>query len=267
MKGLIIDEPWIGLILKGEKIWEMRKTACHHRGPVALIRKGSGAVVGTAKVIESLPAIETREAYSAAERHHRIPFARQGTAFDDGWRTPWVLSNAQALPKPVPYKHPYGAVIWVNLDNDVIAAIQSRETADGPATGTGSVAAIQHPLAASSPSPQVHSHLDREQRGAVRVVRVTGGNLRNNHIYLPLDFFPKDAIGGSNQSELAARTIAVRFVPGQTVETDIDGTKRILRARSPVADFFARSGMKDGDAVRIAGVSPYRYEITKVEDA
>ena len=29
MKGLIIDEPWIGLILQGKKTWEMRKTACH----------------------------------------------------------------------------------------------------------------------------------------------------------------------------------------------------------------------------------------------
>ncbi|MER8599362.1 hypothetical protein NKH09_15940 [Mesorhizobium sp. M1339] len=266
MKGLIIDEPWIGLILKDEKIWEMRKTACHHRGPIALIRKGSGAVVGTAEVAGSLPAIETREAYAAAEQHHRIPLARQETAFDDGWRTPWVLSNAQTLPKPVPYMHPYGAVIWVNLNNDVIAAIRS-ETADRPATDPVSVAAIQHPVPVSAPRSQARSHLHAKQPGSVRLVRVTGGNLRNNHVYLPLDFSPKDAIGGSNKTELAERTIAVTFVPGQTVETDIDGTKRILRARSPVADFFARAGMNDGDRLRIARVEPYRYEIVKVEDA
>ncbi|MER9240677.1 hypothetical protein [Mesorhizobium sp. M0633] len=267
MKGLIIDEPWIGLILKGEKIWEMRKTACHHRGPVALIRKGSGAVVGTAEVAGSLPSIETRDAYAAAEQHHRIPLARQEIAFDDGWRTPWVLSNAQALPKPVPYKHPYGAVIWVNLRDDVVAAIRPDDAADKPAASTLSVIAAQHPVAARAPRPQLRPHLDRGQTGSVRLVRVTGGNLRNNHLYLPLDFFPKDAIGGSNKSELAKRTISIAFVPGQRVETDIDGTKRILRARSPVADFFARTGMKDGDAVRIARVEPYRYEIAKVEDA
>jgi ASCH domain-containing protein len=51
MKGLIIDEPWISLILQGEKIWEMRKTACHHRGRIALIRKGSGQVVGIAALL------------------------------------------------------------------------------------------------------------------------------------------------------------------------------------------------------------------------
>lgn len=31
----------------------------------------------------------------------------------------WVLKNAQRLPKPVPYKHPSGAVIWVNLEFEV----------------------------------------------------------------------------------------------------------------------------------------------------
>jgi hypothetical protein len=53
VKGLIIDEPWIGLILLGNKTWEMRKTACHHRGRIALIRKGSGRIVGTADLIEA----------------------------------------------------------------------------------------------------------------------------------------------------------------------------------------------------------------------
>jgi hypothetical protein len=51
VKGLIIDEPWIGLILSGQKTWEMRKTACHHRGSIALIRKGSGQVVGRAEYL------------------------------------------------------------------------------------------------------------------------------------------------------------------------------------------------------------------------
>ena len=62
-----------------------------------------------------------------------------------------------------------------------------------------------------------------------RDVTVTSGNLRNEHIYLPLDFFPADAIGGSNKSETASRTITVIFRPGGTIQTDIDGTKRILR--------------------------------------
>src|SRR5882724_4451059 len=60
MKALVIDEPWITAILKGDKTWEMRKKNCKIRGEIALIRKGSGLVVGTAHVVDSRPLIATR---------------------------------------------------------------------------------------------------------------------------------------------------------------------------------------------------------------
>jgi hypothetical protein len=126
MKGLIIDEPWIGLILLGKKSWEMRKTACHHRGRIALIRKGSGRIVGRADVVDSLQSLDTTETYARAEPQHRIPVGRQELAFKDGWRTPWVLANAHALDASVPYKHPSGAVIWVNLDPEVQIVVEAQ---------------------------------------------------------------------------------------------------------------------------------------------
>lgn len=131
MKGLIIDEPWIGLILSGHKTWEMRKTACHHRDPIALIRKGSGQVVGIAKIADSLPSIEDANEYARAESQHRIPPNRQPAAFGDGWRTPWVLRDVQPLAEPIAYAHPNGAVIWVNLDDDVSAAIEAQSSRRG----------------------------------------------------------------------------------------------------------------------------------------
>jgi len=126
VKGLIVDEPWIGLILSGSKTWEMRKTASHHRGQIALIRKGSGQVVGTAEMVDSLPSIENSNDYAGAEHEHRIPPSRQAQAFLDGWRTPWVLRNARRFANPIPYDHPNGAVIWVNLDDSVSNAIQAQ---------------------------------------------------------------------------------------------------------------------------------------------
>lgn len=48
MDALVIAEPWIGLILDGSKTWEMRSRATRKRGRIALIRKGSGQVVGVA---------------------------------------------------------------------------------------------------------------------------------------------------------------------------------------------------------------------------
>jgi hypothetical protein len=42
----------------------------------------------------------------------------------------WVLQNARRLSEPVPYSHPYGAVIWVNLtpavENVVLQQVGQR---------------------------------------------------------------------------------------------------------------------------------------------
>ena len=88
MKALIIDEPWISAILRGEKTWEMRKTGCKLRGPIALIKKGAGRVIGVAEVTDCLPPLGTLEAYASAERFHRVPPLEQEPSFAGGWRTP-----------------------------------------------------------------------------------------------------------------------------------------------------------------------------------
>jgi ASCH domain len=268
MKGLIIDEPWIGLILLGNKTWEMRKTACHHRGRIALIRKGSGRIVGTADVIDSLPSLDTTEVYARAEPQHRIPASRQEQAFTDGWRTPWVLANARAVGSPVRYKHPSGAVIWVNLDPEVKMAVEAQGGFAVPSLKAWRPQTVTLPETTETPlrfrdetseRPKDNSTLP----GTVRILSITGGNIRNNHIYLPLDFFPHNAIGGSNSSETASHTISVTFSPGEMVETDIDRTKRILRTRSPVGDFFKRAGVSEGDCLRLSKTGPYSFEISK----
>lgn len=265
MKALIVDEPWIGLILRGEKIWEMRKTGCSHRGPIALIRKGSGTVVGVAEVANSLPEIGSLDAYARAEPQHRIPPERQAQAFRDGWRTPWVLANVRVLPKPVPYRHPNGAVIWVNLDEDVAAKVESQ-------LGAGSPLPREPRLGASYNSPPVPGTPTESSRtagatatpaGTVREVVVTGGNLRNSHLYLPLAFFPDDVIGGPNRASAASRGLTAVFRPGATIRTDIDRTKRILRDRAAIRDFFVRSGIEEGDTVRITRVASHTYHFEK----
>jgi hypothetical protein len=264
---LIIGEPWIGLILQGNKTWEMRKTACHHRGRIALIRKGSGRIVGTADLVNSLQSLDTADAYARAEPQHRIPVGRRELAFRDGWRTPWVLADARLLDAPIPYKHPSGAVIWVNLDSQIQAAVEAQSSFAVPSSERRPQAVtlaqtVERPsrILTKSPEPiQGNSALS----GTVRILTVTGGNIRNNHIYLPLDFFPESAIGGGNKTQTAARTISVTFRPGQTIETDIDRTKRILRARSAVAEFFAVAGVQEGDLVSLTKTGHFNYEISK----
>lgn len=266
MEGLVIREPWIGRILGGQKTWEMRSTACHKRGLVALIRARSGTVVGVADLVDSLAALDTPDAYAAAEPFHAIRPSEQKTAYEGGWRTPWVLANVRPLPAPVPYQHRNGAVKWVRLNPSVVQAIEEQLKAPAtraPATTTTKTSSAASeillraaegchmPTAAAPPAP------------AARTVRLTGGNIRHDHIYLPLDFFPRDTIGGRNKQDLAPRFLRVSFVPGQTVETDIDGSKRILRARSPVRDFLARAELEEGDSVLIERTAAYTYRFSK----
>ncbi len=126
MRALIIRDPWIDKILAGRKTWEMRKSACHVRGRIGLIRKSSDHVVGTVDLVDCEPMLSTRKQYAAAERYHRIRAADQAEAFADGYLVPWVLANARPLARPVPYEHRTGAVIWVNLNSRVTKRVNSQ---------------------------------------------------------------------------------------------------------------------------------------------
>lgn len=98
-----------------------------------------------------------------------------------------------------------------------------------------------------------------------KVIEVTGGNLRNNHIYLraALNLIPEDAIGGTNAST-PGRPISVTFVPGGTVQTDLPEDKLFLRCRGDVGAFFDRAKVNEGDFVLFTRLSEREYEIRKV---
>jgi hypothetical protein len=120
LKGLIIDEPWIGYILSGRKTWEMRSRNNAVRGRIALIRKGSS---GVADLIGAVPKL-SRSALKANVAKHQVPETEIDGEFK--WNTAWVLEHARQLSKPVPYRHPLGAVTWVNLDQDVVATVEQQ---------------------------------------------------------------------------------------------------------------------------------------------
>ncbi len=112
MKGLLVKSPWIDLILQGEKSWEIRGSNTKIRGRVGLIKSGSGMVVGTVNIVDSQEL--TLSDYQQSS-------ARHGVKNEDSLQLPykktyaWVLEAPVLYQTPVPYKHPMGAVIWVNL--------------------------------------------------------------------------------------------------------------------------------------------------------
>ncbi|QHE62565.1 ASCH domain-containing protein [Rossellomorea vietnamensis] len=112
MKGLIIKSPWIELILEGKKTWEIRGSNTKIRGPIALIKSGSGMVYGEVNVRDSKEL--TLKDYQVSNEFHRVQSeSLQALPYKKTFA--WVLEKPRIYKEPIPYKHPMGAVIWVNL--------------------------------------------------------------------------------------------------------------------------------------------------------
>ena len=125
LKGLVIAEPWISHILSGRKTWQMCPKISKHRGPMALVRKGSSSVIGIADLVECIPAQHEAE-YRTTEALHCIPRAEQRGAANR-WPVAWVLENARSLQKPVRYRHKNGAQSQIVLSDEESAAVLAED--------------------------------------------------------------------------------------------------------------------------------------------
>lgn len=261
MQALIVREPWIDMILSGEKTWEMRSRPTRNRGRIALIRQGSGQVVGVADLLGTKSEMHPDQ-FAATFDRHRIPAGMTDEAVRKRWFFPWILANARRLGTPVPYRHGKGPVTFVALEPEVMRQIERQrgcKTGNGssPAPESKMVAAVQHrPARSSSASPRAVR--------ASAIVELTEANIRYGHIYIrgALHLFPDDAVGGQNRSSGTGKPIIVTFTPGRTITTDIEGRGRFIRDRSATPDFLARSGARAGDKVRIVRTGERAFEFT-----
>lgn len=248
-KALIIADPWISLILSGQKDWEMRSTSASHRGWFGLIWKGLGAVYGVARLVDVKPAQSPEQMIEAFESH-RIPEEMIRSGEVSTWNTPWVLADVRRLTTPVRYRHKNGAVTWVNLEEDVSEAIVRQLNASPT---------LQAPLTAPPAIRSIEQKLDVKIIGEVEI---TQGNIDNNHIYLGgfFDRFPEDAVGGSNRAAKAPREISVDWGM-DIVWTDLDGSKKLFRSRGWIGLFFRINEAKAGDVVVVGETAPYQYQV------
>lgn len=139
-KALVVDDPWIELLLSGQKTWEMRSKATTHRGWFGLIRKGSGLVVGVARLTGCGGPLSEDEMIASFGKH-RISESVVRSGAVAKWNTPWFLEGVRPLPQPVPYVHPFGAVTWVYLAEAVTQAIEAQVDA------AASIQPTAHPVA------------------------------------------------------------------------------------------------------------------------
>ena len=86
---LCVRAPYAGRIVDGKKTEEYRSTATRIRGRIGIVESGTGTIIGEAELYDC-------------------------TEIGD-WRYVWHLRNAKRYKTPRPYKHPFGAVIWVKV--------------------------------------------------------------------------------------------------------------------------------------------------------
>lgn len=109
MKGLLIRPPWIHMILCRQKTWEMRSRDTSHRGEFFLIQSGSGLIVGQANLVGTQKLCPSQ--FEHTKRFHGV----DDHTLLERWCYAWMLEDIHAFDTPIPYTHPQGAVIWVQL--------------------------------------------------------------------------------------------------------------------------------------------------------
>ena len=112
MKGLIIKKHWLNKILLNEKSWEIRGTNNSIRCKIYLIQSGTKHIYGECELIESKNL--TLKDYQNGIDKHCISTGLENLPYKNTYA--WVLANAKRYEKPIPYNHPMGAVIWVNIN-------------------------------------------------------------------------------------------------------------------------------------------------------
>jgi hypothetical protein len=101
----------------------MRTGRTRIRGTVGIIKSGSGVVSGVVDIVDSLGPFTPEQLVRWTSRHHMNRADTLAGKFTK-WNHAWVLARPIRFEKPIPYRHPSGAVIWVGLTPDVTKAIQ-----------------------------------------------------------------------------------------------------------------------------------------------
>lgn len=111
-KGLIIRSPWVDLILEGKKTWEIRGSKTHYRGKIYLIKGGSKTILGTCNLVDCIGPLTLTDIIKNQYRHYnnKIQYYESYA---------WVLKDPHKFRLPVPYDHPQGAIVWVNLPDKI----------------------------------------------------------------------------------------------------------------------------------------------------
>jgi len=124
MRALLIRHPWIDMILDGTKTWEVRGSRTAIRETIALVPSGCGKISGVCELVDCIGPLTANSFRKHAEKAGMRPSEAKLGRYRQTFA--WVLAKPKRLKRPVPYEHPSGAVIWVNLDQSVERKITNQ---------------------------------------------------------------------------------------------------------------------------------------------
>lgn len=124
MRALLVRHPHIEKILAGKKIWEIRGSRTSIKEQIGLIASGSGAVIGVCDLVDCRGPLTAAEFRKNARKAGHLPSEAKLGYYRQTYA--WVVKNAKRLDRPVPYRHPPGAIIWVRLAPAVAKKIRDQ---------------------------------------------------------------------------------------------------------------------------------------------
>lgn len=123
-QALLVKKPWASLLVSGQKTIELRGSATSKVGQrICIAESGSQVLVGEV-VIQKCLLVAVRDQYGILQDVdgspslaslsvlHRV-FDLTAIPYQKVYA--WYVTDCSAYDTPVPYKHPSGAVIWMNL--------------------------------------------------------------------------------------------------------------------------------------------------------
>jgi hypothetical protein len=121
-RGLLIRDPYISDILAGRKRWELRGFPTRIRGRIGLIKSTSGRVFAECVLRECIGPLELDVLLRSSEigpndlREIQQSGAPPYTNVEGVSTTyAWVFDEVRVYSEPIPYRHPSGAVTFVDL--------------------------------------------------------------------------------------------------------------------------------------------------------
>jgi hypothetical protein len=123
-RGLIVRDPFASQILDGDKVWEIRGRPTQIRGPVVIVKSGTGRAFGTVNLVRVLGPLELDDLVNAPElpKSEREEVRRNGLPYPNTYA--YILSNPKRFERPIPYRHRSGAVTWVRLPDLDLEAVR-----------------------------------------------------------------------------------------------------------------------------------------------